>query len=463
MDEFECSWCRRSFCLKDGHFCFLEGKPDNEYSESFLDELEKLTEKLEAATRNQDCTSDDFGYSNTKEQGHDTQLNSSLGNDSNFCTKNIFRGQQVTSSPATSFITQCHGSSLDVSCSDSHVSAQQSIFEASEESHGNTLVVPDEASHGVFCRADDNQSNPFENFISMKDPGWSNLRPVSQRKRKNTSVGDDTNTCRKKANKSSAFNRQRKRPYLDSISASPTCTERDGNKVEAQETKDSKNIRDLSDKVTQIDDSSSNEITNNSAALVSVPDAEAVSVAGHSGIHIQSHRTGKEKRFLCKVCGKAFGQKTHLNAHHRTHTGEKHFACHMCDKRFTQQGDLTRHIRTHTGEKPFECHICSKGFGQKKLLVLHLRTHTGEKPFACHICRMGFARKHHLECHLRTHTGEKPFACHICRMGFARKHHLVCHLRTHTGEKPYKCKLCDMAFATQSNCKLHYKRKHSEK
>ncbi|GBO36163.1 hypothetical protein AVEN_221057-1 [Araneus ventricosus] len=72
MDEFQCAWCSRRFNLKDGHFCFLKGKPDNEYSESDLDELEKLAERLEAATRNQDCTSDDFGPSSPKIRGHDT-------------------------------------------------------------------------------------------------------------------------------------------------------------------------------------------------------------------------------------------------------------------------------------------------------------------------------------------------------------------------------------------------------
>ncbi|GBN43310.1 hypothetical protein AVEN_121191-1 [Araneus ventricosus] len=277
-DEFQCSWCSRRFFSKDGHFCFSEGKPDNEYSESDLNELKKLAERLEAATRNQDCTSDDFGFSNTKTQGHDTQLNSSLKSDRNFSTNRFFRDEQVTSLPVSPFITQCHGSSLDVSRSDSHVSAQQSIFEATEESPENTLFVPVETSLGYFCLAVDNNSNPSENCFSHKDSGCCNLRPVPQMKYKNMSFGDDTSTCRKKENRPSQFICGKKRSYFDSISALAACIESDGNKAEAQKAKDFKKIRDLSAKVTQIDDSTSSEIANNSVEMGSVAYVKAVSV-----------------------------------------------------------------------------------------------------------------------------------------------------------------------------------------
>ncbi|GBM13828.1 Zinc finger protein 287 [Araneus ventricosus] len=407
MDEFQCSWCSRRFYSKDGHFCFLEEKPDNEYSESFIDELEKLAEQLEAATRNQDCTSDDFRFSNPKTQAHDIQPKSSLDSGSNFLTRNIFQGEQVTSSPATTFITQCHGSRLEISRSDSHVSAQQSIFEASEERPEKSLFVAVETSQGHIWRTDDINSKPSESLSSQKESGWCNLRPVQQIKRKNTSFGTDASTCRKKGNRPSQFILGKKRSYLDSISASPTCIKRDGNKAEAQETMDYSKIKSISAKVTQIENSSGTEISNNSVAVGSDADTKVVSVAGPSGIHAQSHRTGKEKRFVCEVCGKDFSTKDILKVHHRT----------------------------HTGEKPFACPRCVKKFGQK-----------------CH-----------LEVHLRTHTGEKAFACQICGKGFAQTNNLARHLRTHTGEKPYKCKLCGRDFASQSNCNKHYKRKHGGK
>ncbi|GBM85228.1 Zinc finger protein 84 [Araneus ventricosus] len=166
-------------------------------------------------------------------------------------------------------------------------------------------------------------------------------------------------------------------------------------------------IKSISDKFTRVDDSSSGEIATHSLPLFSLADAEVVSVAGPSGIHTQSHRSGKGKRFVCDECGKAFGENSNLKVHYRKHTGEKPSVCPRCDKKFR--------------------------------------------------------RKHHLNDYLRTHTGEKPFACHICSKAFAHKSSLACHLRTHTGEKPYKCKLCDMDFADKGNCNEHYKRMHGGK
>ncbi|GBM13833.1 Zinc finger protein 41 [Araneus ventricosus] len=460
MDEFQCSWCNRCFYSKDGHFCFLVGKPDNKYSETFIDELEKLAERLEAATRNQDCTSDGFGYSNPKTQAHDTQLNSSLHSGSNFLTKNIFQGEQVTYSPATSLSTQCHGSNLDVSRSDSQISSQKSIFETAEESPKNSLFEQDEASQGDICLSDDNNSNPSENRSSQKESGWCNLRPVQQKKHKNTGFGTDARTSRRKENRSTQFNLGKKRSYLDLISASPTCIQRDGNKAEAQETKDYSKIKSISAKVTQVDDCSTNEIFTNSVAVGSDAVSEMVSVAGPSGIHTQSHRTGKEKRFVCDVCGKDFSTEGKIGTHYRIHTGEKPFVCDICGKGFSQKVHFDCHYRTHTGEKPFVCDMRGKEFTTKGNLRIHYRIHTGEKPFVCDICGKGFTQKGNFGTHCKTHMGEKLLVSDVRGKGISDKRNLTEHVPTHEGGKRYKCGVCGETFSSNDYRNRHHKEKH---
>uniref|UniRef100_A0AAZ3QRC6 C2H2-type domain-containing protein n=2 Tax=Oncorhynchus tshawytscha TaxID=74940 RepID=A0AAZ3QRC6_ONCTS len=116
-------------------------------------------------------------------------------------------------------------------------------------------------------------------------------------------------------------------------------------------------------------------------------------------INAVSRSGGKEKRFPCSFCGKAFSFRKQVEIHQRVHTGVKPFSCTQCHMCFAQTGDLKRHQRVHTGEKPYSCPQCEKRFSRKHQLNRHLKVHTGERPFACTHCRKRFSERSCLRIH----------------------------------------------------------------
>nr|XP_046182043.1 zinc finger and SCAN domain-containing protein 32-like isoform X2 [Oncorhynchus gorbuscha] len=102
-----------------------------------------------------------------------------------------------------------------------------------------------------------------------------------------------------------------------------------------------------------------------------------------------SRSGGKEKRFPCSFCGKAFSFPKQVEIHQRMHTGEKPFSCHLCRASFSDSSNLKRHQRMHTGEKPFRCHVCQASFSHSFNLKRHQRVHTGEKSYSFPSVRRG--------------------------------------------------------------------------
>jgi uncharacterized C2H2 Zn-finger protein len=81
------------------------------------------------------------------------------------------------------------------------------------------------------------------------------------------------------------------------------------------------------------------------------------------------------KPFVCPFtnCGKKYSQKSSLNAHIRSHTGDKPFICPDCGKSFSRKPSMKRHRLAHSGEKPFNCEMCSKSFSRKDVLYSHMK------------------------------------------------------------------------------------------
>ncbi|XP_029543009.2 Krueppel-like factor luna isoform X3 [Oncorhynchus nerka] len=136
------------------------------------------------------------------------------------------------------------------------------------------------------------------------------------------------------------------------------------------------------------DNASASTLNSYTSPLTNDSSSDAISRSG-----------GKEKRFPCSFCGKAFSFRKQVEIHKRMHTGEKPFGCQLCRASFSQSSSLKRHQRVHTGEKPFSCTQCEKRFSHQHHLKVHLKIHTEERPFACTHCGKRFSERRYLRIH----------------------------------------------------------------
>lgn len=175
--------------------------------------------------------------------------------------------------------------------------------------------------------------------------------------------------------------------------------------------------------------------------------------------HIVSSHEGIRKH-ICDICGVKFLTKSILTEHIRTHTGERPFKCEICGKGFTQNSTLSVHVKSiHSREKPFACKMCGKTFALKGNLKAHMAVHDTniEKKYACTYCDKRFRINNHLQKHINRHRGVKKHICTICGKGFIGSTALKVHLRSHTGERPFECNICRKTFTQSGNLRIHLK------
>jgi len=181
---------------------------------------------------------------------------------------------------------------------------------------------------------------------------------------------------------------------------------------------------------------------------------------------MEKHATEDQKCFPCNFCGKLFGTNALKNKHqHIFH--ELKFECTLCDRKYGQKSMLDNHMRTHTGEKPFVCETCGASFFMRGNLNKHIKeTHMPRvltRDQHCDQCGRAFFSISTLKKHIKTvHSEVRPFVCEECGKKYKAHDALKNHMETHSGIS-IPCEPCNLTFNSRSHYKRHMKRKHTKK
>lgn len=113
------------------------------------------------------------------------------------------------------------------------------------------------------------------------------------------------------------------------------------------------------------------------AAAESLAMAEMKELRMRPGKIQKLHVKRKRGVFKCEQCSSVFGLRHNLLRHKRTiHEGKRPFKCNVsgCNASFVQRFDLQTHAASvHDKRKDFCCRVCSRAFSQRSNLLTHLR------------------------------------------------------------------------------------------
>ncbi|KAI7791764.1 PR domain zinc finger protein 4 [Triplophysa rosa] len=198
------------------------------------------------------------------------------------------------------------------------------------------------------------------------------------------------------------------------------------------------------------------KVTNEGSRSASPPQWQCHSdVNEHSSSNGHTH--GRERKFKCSMCTRAFTTSTKLNVHFMGHMGMRPHKCSYCSKAFSDPSNLRKHLKIHTGQKNFRCTVCGKSFTQKAHVESHMAIHNGIKNIKCEHCDRMFVRKQDLKQHMYSHSLDRQITCPKCDKQFLKTDHLKKHLNSHDGKRDFICEKCNKGFLTKYHLTRHLK------
>jgi len=193
-----------------------------------------------------------------------------------------------------------------------------------------------------------------------------------------------------------------------------------------------------------------------------------------------------ERPFHCDLCNSTFRQRQHLKYHLRAHNraeglrsprksennSDPDWTCRLCHTRIGSLRSLRQHmLRAHRTRQAFRCQWCGKDFYHQALLQKHQdHDHGTDTCLVCHVCSQKFhvgtpwevlkvhRQKLHGRQEKRKHMPYLELQCGYCRRKYKSQGSLNEHLKLHNSANHYQCSLCQRQFSLKGNCQKHIKR-----
>ena len=175
-------------------------------------------------------------------------------------------------------------------------------------------------------------------------------------------------------------------------------------------------------------------------------------------------KNDSQRCFPCDQCNKSYDNSKALDGHRHTKHNPyyKGYSCPepMCEVISASRAALNAHMLTHTAIRPYQCKLCGKAYKQKTTLHDHMiSVHEKTKNFKCTVdgCDKSFHFKYDLLAHVRRHTGEKPYQCEQCGFRTSTAGGLRTHKISHSDARPYACEHCGATYKQTKHLNRHQK------